>query len=82
MQQVGPDSVIRLAQSLGVRYIAAPISGGAATAASGQMTMMTSGAPAAYARLGRIVAAASGLRRSAPASRMPSTSAGWAISSA
>jgi L-threonate 2-dehydrogenase len=34
---------------LGLLYIDAPISGGAAKAASGQMTMMTSGAPAAYA---------------------------------
>jgi L-threonate 2-dehydrogenase len=31
-------------------YIDAPISGGAARAASGEMTMMTSGAPAAYAK--------------------------------
>ncbi len=35
---------------LGLLYIDAPISGGAAKAASGEMTMMTSGAPAAYAR--------------------------------
>jgi len=34
---------------LGLLYIDAPISGGAAKAASGEMTMMTSGAPAAYA---------------------------------
>ncbi|MDP2034323.1 MAG: NAD(P)-binding domain-containing protein [Polaromonas sp.] len=34
----------------GLLYIDAPISGGAAKAASGEMTMMTSGAPAAYAR--------------------------------
>ncbi|RZJ25350.1 MAG: NAD(P)-dependent oxidoreductase [Haliea sp.] len=33
---------------LGLLYIDAPISGGAAKAASGEMTMMTSGAPAAY----------------------------------
>lgn len=39
----------RLAE-LGLLYIDAPISGGAAKAASGEMTMMTSGAPAAYAR--------------------------------
>lgn len=32
----------------GLLYIDAPISGGAAKAASGEMTMMTSGAPAAY----------------------------------
>ncbi len=35
--------------ALGILYIDAPISGGAAKAASGQMTMMTSGSPAAYA---------------------------------
>jgi putative dehydrogenase len=35
---------------LGLLYIDAPISGGAAKAASGEMTMMTSGAAAAYAR--------------------------------
>jgi L-threonate 2-dehydrogenase len=34
---------------MGLLYIDAPISGGAAKAASGQMTMMTAGAPAAYA---------------------------------
>ena len=34
---------------MGLLYLDAPISGGAAKAASGQMTMMTSGAPAAYA---------------------------------
>ena len=33
---------------LGLLYIDAPISGGAAKAASGEMTMMSSGAPAAY----------------------------------
>ena len=36
-------------EAMGLRYVDAPISGGAAKAASGQMTMMTSGAPAAYA---------------------------------
>ncbi|WP_096671397.1 L-threonate dehydrogenase [Polaromonas sp. AET17H-212] len=39
----------RLAE-LGLLYIDAPISGGAAKAASGEMTMMSSGVPAAYAR--------------------------------
>ena len=39
----------RLAE-LGLLYIDAPISGGAARAASGEMTMMTAGSPAAYAR--------------------------------
>ncbi len=38
--------------ALGILYIDAPISGGAAKAASGQMTMMTSGSPAAYAVAG------------------------------
>ena len=36
-------------ESMGLRYIDAPISGGAAKAASGQMTMMTAGKPEAYA---------------------------------
>jgi len=35
--------------NLGIHYLDAPISGGAAKAASGQMTMMTSGSAAAYA---------------------------------
>ncbi|MFM9370086.1 L-threonate dehydrogenase [Streptomyces sp. Da 82-17] len=38
----------RLAER-GVLYLDAPISGGAARAASGELTMMTSGSPAAYA---------------------------------
>jgi L-threonate 2-dehydrogenase len=40
---------------LGILYIDAPISGGAARAASGEITMMTSGAPAAYARAGALL---------------------------
>ncbi len=44
----------RLAQ-LGLLYLDAPISGGAAKAASGQMTMMTAGTPAAYARAGGVL---------------------------
>jgi len=36
-------------QALGLQYVDAPISGGAAKAASGQMTMMTAAKPAAYA---------------------------------
>lgn len=36
--------------AMGLLYIDAPISGGAAKAASGQMTVMSSGAPAAYAK--------------------------------
>jgi 3-hydroxyisobutyrate dehydrogenase len=35
--------------AMGIHYIDAPISGGAAKAASGQMTMMTAGKPEAYA---------------------------------
>jgi putative dehydrogenase len=35
--------------ALGIHYIDAPISGGAAKAASGQMTMMTAGKPESYA---------------------------------
>ncbi|MFZ2991025.1 NAD(P)-dependent oxidoreductase, partial [Ideonella sp.] len=41
----------RLAER-GLLYLDAPISGGAAKAASGQMTMMTAGSPAAYAKAG------------------------------
>ncbi|QNP59034.1 L-threonate dehydrogenase [Paenacidovorax monticola] len=44
----------RLAQR-GILYLDAPISGGAAKAASGQMTMMTAGTPAAYARAGGVL---------------------------
>ncbi|OYT87572.1 MAG: 3-hydroxyisobutyrate dehydrogenase [Burkholderiales bacterium PBB6] len=36
-------------EALGLHYIDAPISGGAAKAASGEMTMMTAGKPTAYA---------------------------------
>ena len=36
----------------GLLYLDAPISGGAAKAASGEMTMMTAGTPAAYAKAG------------------------------
>ena len=48
-----PDEVVALAKSLDqreVRYLDAPISGGAAKAASGEMTMMTAAKPAAYAK--------------------------------
>ena len=37
----------------GLLYLDAPISGGAAKAASGQMTMMTAGKPEAYAKAGK-----------------------------
>jgi L-threonate 2-dehydrogenase len=40
---------------LGLLYIDAPISGGAARAASAQMTMMSSGAAAAYAKAGAVL---------------------------
>ena len=36
--------------AMGILYLDAPISGGAARAASGEMTMMTSGTPQAYAK--------------------------------
>ena len=36
-------------EALGIHYLDAPISGGAAKAASGEMTMMTAGRPEAYA---------------------------------
>ena len=38
-------------EALGLGYLDAPISGGAAKAASGQMTMMTAGRPAVYAKV-------------------------------
>jgi len=40
---------------LGLLYLDAPISGGAAKAASGQMTMMTAGRPEAYAKAGPLL---------------------------
>ena len=45
----------RLAER-GLLYLDAPISGGAAKAASGQMTMMTAGRPEAYAKAGGALA--------------------------
>jgi putative dehydrogenase len=41
--------------ALGIFYIDAPISGGAAKAASGEMTMMTAGKPEAYAVVGPLL---------------------------
>ena len=41
--------------ALGLHYVDAPISGGAAKAASGQMTMMTSAKPEAYAAAGVVL---------------------------
>ena len=52
---VDPNVSIAFEQRLagvGLLYLDAPISGGAAKAASGQMTMMTAGTPAAYATAG------------------------------
>ncbi|MGE0796687.1 MAG: L-threonate dehydrogenase [Lautropia sp.] len=44
----------------GILYLDAPISGGAAKAASGEMTMMTAGTPAAYAKAGGVLDAMAG----------------------
>lgn len=49
----------RLAER-GLLYLDAPISGGAAKAASGQMTMMTAGRPEAYAKAGPFLDAMAG----------------------
>jgi putative dehydrogenase len=52
---VDPDWSIGLEKRLaekGILYLDAPISGGAAKAAKGEITMMTSGHPDAYARVG------------------------------
>jgi len=42
-------------EALGLLYLDAPISGGAAKAAAGQITMMTAGRPAAYAKAGDLL---------------------------
>jgi 3-hydroxyisobutyrate dehydrogenase len=55
---VDPNVSIGFEQRLaerGVLYLDAPISGGAAKAASGQMTMMTAGRPEAYAKAGKVL---------------------------
>src|SRR6202789_2949635 len=52
---VDPDWSIALEKRLaeqGILYLDAPISGGAAKAAKGEITMMTSGHPDAYAKVG------------------------------
>ncbi|CAB3889600.1 L-threonate dehydrogenase [Achromobacter deleyi] len=49
----------RLAE-LGIHYLDAPISGGAAKAAAGQMTMMTAGTAAAYAACGDVLESMAG----------------------
>ena len=58
---VDPNWSIALEQrlaDLGLLYLDAPISGGAAKAAAGTMTMMTAGRPDAYAKAGRVLDAA------------------------
>ena len=55
---VDPNWSVNLEQRLeamGIGYLDAPISGGAAKAASGEMTMMTAGKPAVYARLNGVL---------------------------
>jgi len=55
---VDPNWSVQLEQKLkamGLLYLDAPISGGAAKAASGQMTMMSSGSPQAYAKAGTVL---------------------------
>ena len=55
---VDPNVSIALEAELaakGLLYIDAPISGGAAKAASGEMTMMTAATPEAYARAGAVL---------------------------
>jgi putative dehydrogenase len=57
---VDPNWSVNLEQRLeamGIGYLDAPISGGAAKAASGEMTMMTAGKPAVYARLNGVLEA-------------------------
>ena len=46
--------------NMGLLYVDAPISGGAAKAASGEMTMMTAGVPAAYAQAESVLNAMAG----------------------
>ncbi|MBB1623830.1 L-threonate dehydrogenase [Achromobacter sp. UMC71] len=53
------DLETRLA-ALGIHYLDAPISGGAAKAAAGQMTMMTAGSAAAYAACGDLLESMAG----------------------
>ena len=57
--KVSQDFEERLARN-GILYIDAPISGGAAKAASGEMTMMTSARPEAYARADAVLEAMAG----------------------
>ena len=60
---VAPQRSIAWEQALndmGLHYLDAPISGGAARAASGEMTMMTAGKPEAYARVEPLLNAMAG----------------------
>ncbi len=60
---VAPQWSVALEQrlaALGVLYVDAPISGGAARAAAGQMTMMTAARPEAYAACGEVLDAMAG----------------------
>lgn len=60
---VAPEFAIALGQRIeaaGLQMLDAPVSGGAARAASGEMTMMTSGPAAAYQRCDDVLAAVSG----------------------
>ena len=75
---VAPDFAIELGKRIeaaGLQMLDAPVSGGAARAASGEMTMMTSGPAAAYAACEDVLAAMAGkvyrlgVRRTAPARR-------------
>ncbi len=57
---VDPSWSVALEQRLaaiGILYLDAPVSGGAARAASGEITMMTSGKPEAYAKCGGVLEA-------------------------
>ncbi len=60
---VAPTYAVELGQRLGehgLLYLDAPISGGAAKAAAGEMTMMTSGPQAAYAKAEAVLAGMAG----------------------
>lgn len=60
---VDPNWSIAMEQrlaDLGIHYVDAPISGGAAKAASGQMTVMSSARPEAYAKAGALLDAMAG----------------------
>ncbi len=60
---VAPDFAVQLGarvEAAGLQMLDAPVSGGAARAASGEMTMMTSGPAAAYAACEDVLAAMAG----------------------